>query len=260
MLTAIVENVLDVTNIQNILDSGDIQCEGVSQCFHHSHLLDHCDSSGDHLDHCQTTNDHLHNHHCTRASHLSDESILVMLILPVTNTSLGHWHFYRKYWECWEMWVIFQVYEKICCNCQRHYLLKEGCLELASFLVLGPHPNPASARWLLSRDKFYLSALFQIILWGKERSCVFFCFHSKKMVKVFIGNLPDGGLVSWRNSLIIIYWLYSIQVGNDDVRPLFEAFGTVTECEVIKNYGSVYFQCFHSFGINSIIKLYKWIN
>ena len=40
------------------------------------------------------------------------------------------------------------------------------------------------------------------------------------MVKIFIGNLPDGGLV-----------------GNDDVRPLFEAFGTVTECEVIKNYG-----------------------
>jgi len=97
MLTAIVENVLDVTNIQNILDSGDIQCEGVSQCFHHSHLLDHCDSSGDHLDLCQTMNDHLHDHHCTRASHLSDESILVMLILPVTNTSLGHWHFYRKY-------------------------------------------------------------------------------------------------------------------------------------------------------------------
>jgi len=43
------------------------------------------------------------------------------------------------------------------------------------------------------------------------------------MVKIFIGNLPDGGLV-----------------GNDDVRPLFEAYGTVTECEVIKNYGFVH--------------------
>ena len=30
-----------------------------------------------------------------------------------------------------------------------------------------------------------------------------------------------------------------MKVGNDEVRPLFEAFGTVTECEVIKNYGSV---------------------
>ena len=42
------------------------------------------------------------------------------------------------------------------------------------------------------------------------------------MVKIFIGNLPDGGLVK-----------------NEDVRPLFEAHGTVTECEVIKNYGWV---------------------
>ena len=42
------------------------------------------------------------------------------------------------------------------------------------------------------------------------------------MVKIFIGNLPDGGLVK-----------------NEDVRPLFEAFGAVTECEVIKNYGWV---------------------
>ena len=40
------------------------------------------------------------------------------------------------------------------------------------------------------------------------------------MVKIFIGNLPDGNLVS-----------------SDDVRPLFEKFGTVTECEVIRNYG-----------------------
>ena len=40
------------------------------------------------------------------------------------------------------------------------------------------------------------------------------------MVKIFIGNLPDGMLVT-----------------NDDVRPLFEAHGIVTECEIIKNYG-----------------------
>jgi len=43
------------------------------------------------------------------------------------------------------------------------------------------------------------------------------------MVKIFIGNLPDGGLVS-----------------NEDVRPLFETFGAVTECEIIKNYGFVH--------------------
>ena len=41
-----------------------------------------------------------------------------------------------------------------------------------------------------------------------------------KMVKLFIGNLPDGNLVT-----------------NDDVRPLFAEYGTVTECEIIRNYG-----------------------
>ena len=40
------------------------------------------------------------------------------------------------------------------------------------------------------------------------------------MVKIFIGNLPDGNLIT-----------------NDDLRPLFEEHGRVTECEVIKNYG-----------------------
>ena len=40
------------------------------------------------------------------------------------------------------------------------------------------------------------------------------------MVKLFIGNLPDGNMVT-----------------NDDVRPLFEAIGPVSECEVIRNYG-----------------------
>jgi len=43
------------------------------------------------------------------------------------------------------------------------------------------------------------------------------------MVKIFVGNLPDGGLVT-----------------NDDIRPLFEAFGLVTECEIIKNFGFVH--------------------
>ena len=40
------------------------------------------------------------------------------------------------------------------------------------------------------------------------------------MVKIFIGNLPDGGVIT-----------------NDDVRTMFEAHGLVTECEIIKNYG-----------------------
>jgi len=43
------------------------------------------------------------------------------------------------------------------------------------------------------------------------------------MVKIFIGNLPDGNLVT-----------------NDDIRPLFEKYGTVSECEVIRNYGFVH--------------------
>jgi len=37
-------NILDVTNIQNIPDN---EFEDVSQHFHHSHFLDHCDSPGD---------------------------------------------------------------------------------------------------------------------------------------------------------------------------------------------------------------------
>ena len=40
------------------------------------------------------------------------------------------------------------------------------------------------------------------------------------MVKLFIGNLPDSGIVT-----------------NEMVRPMFETYGKVTECEVIKNYG-----------------------
>ena len=43
--------------------------------------------------------------------------------------------------------------------------------------------------------------------------------HLDKM-KIFIGNLADGGAVT-----------------NEDIRPLFEQYGTVSECEVIKNYG-----------------------
>ncbi|XP_023338475.1 RNA-binding protein lark-like isoform X2 [Eurytemora carolleeae] len=46
-----------------------------------------------------------------------------------------------------------------------------------------------------------------------------------KMVKLFIGNLPDGNLVT-----------------NDDVRPLFAEYGTVTECEIIRNYGFVHME------------------
>jgi len=42
-------------------------------------------------------------------------------------------------------------------------------------------------------------------------------------MKIFIGNLPDEGMVK-----------------NEDIRPLFEQYGTVSECEVIKNYGFVH--------------------
>ena len=49
---------------------------------------------------------------------------------------------------------------------------------------------------------------------------------------------------------------YSMKVGNDEVRPLFEAFGTVTECEVIKNYGSVSHSSFSAVVSLSRIILY----
>lgn len=42
-------------------------------------------------------------------------------------------------------------------------------------------------------------------------------------MKIFIGNLPDGGIVK-----------------NEDVRPLFEQYGTVSEAEIVKNYGFVH--------------------
>ena len=38
-------------------------------------------------------------------------------------------------------------------------------------------------------------------------------------MKLYVGNLGDGGTIT-----------------SDDLRPLFEAYGTVTECECIKNY------------------------
>jgi len=50
-LTATVENILDGANILNILDIlGILQFQVNSQCFHHSHFLDHCDSPGDLID------------------------------------------------------------------------------------------------------------------------------------------------------------------------------------------------------------------
>jgi hypothetical protein len=41
---------------------------------------------------------------------------------------------------------------------------------------------------------------------------------------LFIGNLGDDG-----------------RIRADDLRPLFERYGRVTECECIKNYASVFF-------------------
>ena len=38
--------------------------------------------------------------------------------------------------------------------------------------------------------------------------------------KIFVGNLPDG-------------------VNNADIRVLFDEYGTVVECDVLKNYGFV---------------------
>ena len=66
------------------------------------------------------------------------------------------------------------------------------------------------------------------------------------MVKIFIGNLVEGGLVT-----------------SDDIRPLFEAHGTVTECEIMKNhgYGYVFFFFMESnrtIILNGVTGLYTW--
>ena len=38
-------------------------------------------------------------------------------------------------------------------------------------------------------------------------------------MKLYVGNLGDGGTIT-----------------SDDIRPLFETYGVVSECECIKNY------------------------
>ena len=60
----------------------------------------------------------------------------------------------------------------------------------------------------------------KVMKYSNERKIVLSDYQVTTMVKLFIGNLPDGMLAT-----------------NDDVRPLFEQFGNVGECEVIRNYG-----------------------
>ena len=56
--------------------------------------------------------------------------------------------------------------------------------------------------------------VIQTVLFQRELS------HAPIMVKIFVGNLPDGDVIT-----------------SDVLRPLFEKHGLVTECEVLKNYG-----------------------
>ena len=115
------ENILDVASIlwifRHPVYSPDLPCQDGYQCFHHSHFLDHCDSPGDQSfslpHHRQITNDHLLDHHCTRASHLSDESILATLNFQwqtLLDTGFSTEHVEKA--NPTSMWVIFQDCEK----------------------------------------------------------------------------------------------------------------------------------------------------
>ena len=98
-----------------------------------------------------------------------------------------------------ETWVIFQVYEKFAETAKGIIC---GGLSIGQFSCVRPPPRPSQCQMIIIRDKFYLSALFQIYPTRRKGSWHFFVFflHSTKMVKIFIGNLPDGGLVSLKKN------------------------------------------------------------
>jgi len=57
------------------------------------------------------------------------------------------------------------------------------------------------------------------------------------MVKLFVGNLEEGGVVT-----------------NEDIKPLFETYGVVTECEVIKNHGYAFIHMDSEMAAKSAVK------
>ena len=86
-------------------------------------------------------------------------------------------------------------------------------------------------------DKFYLNIISDILR-GKGLNFVVLSIHSPR--RWWKSSLATYQMVVWYVEIApkkLCESIFDFQVGNDDVRPLFEAFGTVTECEVIKNYG-----------------------
>ena len=77
-------------------------------------------------------------------------------------------------------------------------LFAEGC-QLASFPVLGPHPAPASARWLLSEINFISLHYFRYILRGEKGVDIILCFFS----------IPRRW---WKSSLatyqMVVWWVW----------------------------------------------------
>ena len=75
----------------------------------------------------------------------------------------------------------------------------------------------------------------EIILFIGIFPCVEFCVYTAQKKTKSFNNLSNS---SWRNTMK----LYVGNLGDDgnitsgDLRPLFEQYGTVTECECIKNY------------------------
>ena len=59
-------------------------------------------------------------------------------------------------------------------------------------------------------------------------------------MKLYVGNLGEDGIVK-----------------SSDLRPLFERFGTVSECECIKNYAYVYIRKFSDHFLIENLIIYR---
>ena len=166
------ETTLGVANVlwifRHPVYSPDLPCQDGYQCFHHSHFLEHCDSPGDQSfglpHHRQTTNDHLLDHHCTRASHLSDESILATL---TTSDKLSWTLAFLQKMLRKQISRQSGLFFRIVKNLRKlpKALFAEGC-QFGQFSCVRPPPHPSQCQMIIIGDKFYLSIISDI-LWGK---------------------------------------------------------------------------------------------
>lgn len=71
-----------------------------------------------------------------------------------------------------------------------------------------------------NENKYFCSYMYIFVTLGSSTSRKMPGFSSVGTFKIFIGNLAD-------------------KTSNADIKPLFEKYGKVVECDVVKNYGFV---------------------